>query len=179
MHISHPELPLNELWAGKPRFKREQHCITYLSQSVAHVSGLRGNQMTPIQATAFKRYRSKAIFSIRSNVKEVSDQKILNAYFDLFDSLFFFGSMKGKCKARISSKGTKESGRNGVAIKDDMGGGIMGTVVEIVIYSRDVSGRSERLLKYLGTLLHEMIHAFYYLWACQRRECLCVHGPSS
>ena len=45
---------------------------------------------------------------------------------------------------------------------------------DIYLYAPQMqsSSRSERLLVFLGSLLHGMAHAFLILWACHHKECI-------
>jgi hypothetical protein len=180
MHQKHLEVPVKKLWLeSKASFTRGRHSYPYLVYCIKQASTLRDKQMTPLQRAAFNNYRSNKIFSIRCHIKGVSDVSVLAHYFNLFDQLFFFGSLRPLCEVSISRTEAKDTYSNGARCEGFcadgslMGFKFWGKQREIVLYSREREGlsRSRRLECYLGVLLHEMLHAFFDLWGCENETC--------
>ena len=103
-----------------------------------------------------------------------TDSEIVEAYFHLFDSLFFFSSLKDRCTAELVPK-TRE-GLNHFTIKSVSAANgerhsrisIHGLGEESGYTRKD---RKAGLRAYLGILLHEMIHVFLYTYSCRIGAC--------
>lgn len=88
----------------------------------------------------------------------------IKIYFDIFDKLFFFGSLKSKCEVLFVD----------IAEKDTLGlcTGPYGNLTCCRIRISPLAyGKKQSLVEYLQTLLHEMNHAYfqyYGRWKGQR-----------
>lgn len=87
---------------------------------------------------------------------------VAKAYLPIFDDLFFFGSLKERCTVSLKSLDDHTSGYSNVRIHDN--GGDTCTIYIDMKGSGDVK-------KLLGTLAHEMVHAFIRLFSCLADEC--------
>jgi hypothetical protein len=93
------------------------------------------------------------------------------AFFYLFDGLFFFGSLQGRINLLIEKESYQETkGYRGITSGDSkirMALRMKQKRQRIIMWRDEKSSsRLLLLLGYIGTLLHEMIRAFFALWAC-------------
>lgn len=173
-------------------FKPELFSSSSLARHVVAFSKLRGSAMTRMQAKAMHRFHHEKIYDLSQKIHTVrggasgsaSDIDVFQAYCDLFDDLFFFGSLKGNCKFHLGEEGDAEKSGE-TASRDETKkrslkrrGRIFYVEVQkrcdIYLYAPSVrsSSRAERLLVVLGSLLHGMAHAFLILWACHHKGCI-------
>ena len=89
-----------------------------------------------------------------------SDKSVLDTYFKVFNHAFFFGSLSNVGLTLDSS--TREQG---------LYGRCRWVGPRIEIYKLSKHDREARLLSYLGTLLHEMVHAVFAIYACDADDC--------
>ena len=144
---------------------------------------MRGRHLTPLQKHALDCYQKDDIYNLRGNIDNFKNNDILGAFFNLFDKLFFFGTIKERCRVQFSHVESRESGLQGyseVSPKGLIGLGPPKLYGKIRLYSGNEKEprRPERLIRYLGTLLHEMIHTFLELWMCPHRDCSRRHETS-
>lgn len=159
-------------------FTPNRHNASHLADLLIHFSKRRNEQLTTLQKLSLHLFHSERAYDLR-DAAEAPDGKVLAAYFELFDRLFFFGSLNGLCaitrSPRISSKNDfdgrtfyKENmGENntpGAVFRGDL-------ICDIIISTQDLPSRYERLRRYIGSLLHQMLHAFFQLWTCPRPHC--------
>ncbi|KAF4634830.1 hypothetical protein G7Y89_g3279 [Cudoniella acicularis] len=142
---------------------------------------------TPLQKRALSYFRRNPVFNLLNDIEDVLDVKVVERYFEIFSDLFFFSSLKEHCEVNMSERQAVDVGHPGhcspVRIERPRvslqlaGMALQGHEhqegVRITLYRRDMDSRSrqERLTMYLGTMLHEMVHAFLNLWACHSRKC--------
>jgi hypothetical protein len=179
VHQSHRKVHAHTLVEGLENpFTENRYRATYLADKVVSYSKRRGDQLTRLQKLAVLRFHDEKAYDLRDHI-EYTDHKVLNAYIDLFDELFFFGTLTSRCTFTFEYK--RKDGKIGavrteyrVVRKDIFGLPIKKEKrCKIILYDRlpEENTRYKRLRGYLGTLLHEMIHAFFRLWACDYDEC--------
>lgn len=134
--------------------KPGQHKLEDLARVAVKNSKNRGNSLTSMQKEALK----EAGKSIPAN--NVSTRDIILFYEPIFDKLFFFGSLKGRLNITASGKWTFSEGNYGWTApktrRPDMAKIVINTLAP---------GTQKRVLDHMGTLIHEMIHAFILIYA--------------
>jgi SprT-like family len=154
-----------------------QHSPRDLVTHFKATSQRRRSQLSPLQKSAMKYFTNDLPQSLE--VAKLSSEFLsyfprLNVvmwnYFDLFDQLFFFGSLQKYCKVVLSpdcNEGSKGDFRYDEKSNDCI----------ITIYDTlPESTFEDRVQDYVGTLLHEMIHAFISIYS-QRGDGYCPdHG---
>jgi hypothetical protein len=166
-HQSHKKARTHALVEGLENpFTENRHRATYLAEKLVSFSSRRGDQLTRLQKLALLRFHDNKVYDLRDHI-EYSDHKVVRAYIDLFDELFFFGTLSSPVRFRLEHK--RIYGKFG-AVRPEYS---LGKRCKVVLYDRlpEENTRYKRLRGYLGTLLHEMIHAFFRLWACDYDEC--------
>ena len=180
-HLKVDEHKLYSEDANKEAFILHRHNAAELTRILIQNSKLRGNNLSPREKEAFAAFFKSEILDIRKDT-EHSRAEVVEAYFHFFDDLFFFGSLRHRVELRLnyrkSGGGVDLAGRTRDRSKDDrilgvFNGKSMDKAVVLELYVRQEESRSRKvaLQEYRGTLLHEMIHAFLYCWACDYEEC--------
>jgi hypothetical protein len=146
-------------------FTQNRHRATYLAEKLVSYSGRRGDKLTRLQKVALLRFHDDKVYYLRDHI-EYTDHRVVNAYIALFDEFFFFGTLTSPCTFPFQHR--RVEGRFGAVRPENRLGKYFN-----VLYDRlpEENTRYKRLRGYLGTLLHEMIHAFFRLWACDYDEC--------
>jgi len=115
-----------------------------------------------------KSYRSDPIFRFMDG-KWWNEKDILRAYFDLFDKLFFGGTLKGHCELRLTSFSSLNS-RTGlhkhiICLRPSRN---FLKLRKIIVVYRPYwhTNKRDRYLYRIGTVLHEMVHAFFGAYDC-------------
>jgi hypothetical protein len=128
----------------------------------------RGSRLSSCQQIELNSFHREAIFDLRDHITKYTRTNVLKTYFHLFDELFF-GSLGIHCELRSSVISPRTDGAELTGRSEELGGGRN----RIIINLRESEGRtrSEALSRYVGTLLHEMIHVFIYCWACDHGRC--------
>ena len=164
-------------------FKPEHFSSAALARHVVAFSKLRGSAMTRMQAKAMHRYHHDKIYDLSDESRQTSDNEVLQVYYHFFDDVFFFGSLKDHCVFHLREEKASELGESAMKKETktrrlERRGKISCVEVEkrcdIFLYPPQMMGsrRSERLLVYLGSLLHGMAHTFLILWACHNKICV-------
>ncbi|KAH6682729.1 hypothetical protein B0J14DRAFT_673139 [Halenospora varia] len=162
-----------EFSVNDPRsFKLKAHKSSELSSAVVQCSDLRPPNLLPLQNAArsdfFNVYPQH--FSL-SEPNLSNPEGLLRAYFQIFDKLFFFGTLGGNVFLEPRIKGSQyqhshETGRRGLLteISNDHRLGL------IVYDDREANmSGTDWILRLLGTMLHYMILAFFRLFAARLR----------
>ena len=163
-------------------FTLHRHRATYLAEKLESHSRRRGDQLTRLQKLALLRFHDDQVYDLRDHTK-YNDSEVLKAYVDLFDELFFFGTLSSPCTFQFI--GGREKGKFGAVeyeykvVGKDLSGDLLRLPplrekrCKLILYDRlpEENTRYKRLRGYMGTLLHEMIHAFFKLWACDYDGC--------
>jgi hypothetical protein len=142
----------------------------------------REKNLSQNQQSALAEYKQQQIYK-RLSSNKFRDEDVIRVYFDFFDELFYCGSLKKYCKVKLSSLSIKKLA--------DLkwraffwGSPPKAHLVRVVIriFRRDViTDNMTRRIFYLGSLLHEMTHAFLELYSCWHSSCrLCLQhlGPT-
>jgi len=79
-------------------FQRNSHSCTNLAELVIAFSRRRGDQLTQLQRRAWERYYTQLL-----KFSNFSDAALLEKYFDVFDDVFFFATLKSHCKVALQS----------------------------------------------------------------------------
>jgi hypothetical protein len=176
VHQRHRKVRTTTLVEGLERpFTENRHKATFLANKLGSYSRRRGDRLTRLQKLALLRFHDDQVYDLRDHV-EYSDDEVLRAYVDLFDELFFFATLRSCCVFRFVHK--REEGKFG-AVEDEYKLVLQDQLpirerrCKVILYNRlpEENTRYKRLKGYMGTLLHEMIHAFFRLWACDDDEC--------
>ncbi|OWO97693.1 hypothetical protein B2J93_2453 [Marssonina coronariae] len=102
----------------------------------------------------------------------LESKSIFKTYYDALDTIFFFGSLKDLCKISICPP--RSLGRNrvgqfinfGVTGRDGYAGLIELEDTTERFVDPGVHTRKWRVHDYIETLLHEMLHAYFDIFAC-------------
>lgn len=97
-----------------------------------------------------------------------SDKSVLDTYFKVFNHAFFFGSLSNVGFTLYSSR-REEGGLYGRCRSVGVDS-VESAHIEIYKLKSNFD-REKKLLSYLGTLLHEMIHALFAIYACDADDC--------
>jgi hypothetical protein len=106
-----------------------------------------------------------SIADLQLNGGYTSDKSVLDTYFKVFNHAFFFGSLSNVGVTLHSSR-REEGGLYGRCKSV----GVESTHIEIYKLKSNCV-RQGKLLSYLGTLLHEMVHAVFAIYACDADDC--------
>jgi len=153
-----------------------RHRISDLVESIVRYCPKHGRMLSSRQSAAFTRYRTKVIYDLDNRGKYQYGDIIL-AYFKLFDELFFQGRLGSICKLKFEHQRPGDAsllGHTDILITSDCGNGHYKLKhCNILLFDRkhDYRRPRERLLDCLGTLLHEMCHAFIGIWGCTDTMC--------
>jgi hypothetical protein len=163
-------LPTNQL-------KLSRHSPLDLAERVKEWSGRRDHNLNPRQRATMGHYRTAQIFSTR-NTGNYKEEDILEAYFKLVDDLFFGGTLAAYCKLnliptpRFENGGHHKMGDCQKNTTEDFFGYIEKTCCIIRIWTRhDIADHRARRLAQLGTMIHEMIHAYFQIYSCENQVC--------
>jgi hypothetical protein len=100
---------------------------------------------------------------------------------NLFDDLFFGGSLAEFCELKLNSNPPPAQWGGGVLLgvcqertrRDIYGGKLRDVRCTITVWTRhDIPNDRERRLNQLGTMVHEMIHAYFSVYSCHWRGCI-------
>jgi hypothetical protein len=155
-------------------FRNHRHSTNLLASRVIANSRLRGSDITQLQKETCRAFSRNPIYNLSSSIKDMSDKDVIKKHFYLFNNLFFFGSLANRCMLEMPNEGWKSSGMKGCTSFHFSYRALFGLANQrwkITIWKETEPSRRYRLLKYLGTLLHEMIHVFFDLWACNHISC--------
>ena len=103
----------------------------------------------------------------------ISVMEIIAPYFVLFDNMFFFGSLAGNVdfflRSEVAGSGWAWTREHPPHVQWVMGC----RPIEITFFLVPTEGKTivEVAEQYIGTLLHEMIHAFMVLYGCKQSCC--------
>jgi len=165
-------------------FQEDYHSAAWLTRTAISHSQHRGPQLARLQKLALHRYHQDSIFDITSPSSHLKDLPIITAYGELFNELFFFGSLKSRIhvmfKDKIESSDKELWGE--VIPHDDGNSGLKilrkiirspnprVTSYDLFIYSltREYPNRTDRLIQYVSGLLHEMLHIYFNLWHARK-----------
>jgi hypothetical protein len=174
----HNRVHEKDIFDGRGKlFSQQSHCPKHLTERVISFSKLRGRHLSPLQRHALDCYHKDDIYNLRGNINNFKNTDILGAFFNLFDKLFFFGTIKERCRVQFSSVESRVSRLQGYSKFSAVGIVAFGERpklrAKIKLYSGNETEprRRLRLIGYIGTLLHEMIHTFLELWSCPNRDC--------
>ena len=183
-HKPHLQVQTHKLWSHTEKaFTQNRHSVLDLSRMLISNSKVRGNGLSDDQKSVLRDLRREAIYDLGNSNTGYSRIDVLKAYFDLFDEIFFFGSLggHGRCEMGVRCRKTGEvtlGGTTETLYKNDrLIRQLTGTkrlrllITVYVMKSEERRSRYCALLEYCGTLLHEMIHAFLQCWACDYDGC--------
>lgn len=93
------------------------------------------------------------------------EEDILQLYFKMFDTIFFFGSLQDRCKVymQMNNNGGPFDGISSIQAQNPLTGSIHSG---IIIHELKIKNREKLLQVYLSVLLHEMITTFLFTYAC-------------
>ena len=142
----------------------------------------REKNLSQNQQSALAEYKQQQIYK-RLSSNKFRDEDVIKVYFDFFDTLFYCGSLKKYCKVKLSSLSIKKlADLKWRAFFWGSPPKVHLVRVVIRIFRRDViTDNMTRRIFYLGSLLHEMTHAFLELYSCWYspcRACLQHLGPT-
>lgn len=169
----HLEINKSKLWRHETHgeaFTLQRHCLLDLALLLISNSKARGNELSSCQKTELSRYHKDAKFDLRDHVTRYSRVDVLNAYFYLFDELFFFGSINPRCSLRLKIQEPSTNGYTMNGRTESMGKGRR-NIVTLYLRKSEERTRFEAMSQYVGSLLHEMIHVFIFCWACDQGSC--------
>ncbi|KUJ08848.1 uncharacterized protein LY89DRAFT_676741 [Mollisia scopiformis] len=98
----------------------------------------------------------------------------LSFYFNIFDRLFFFSSLQNLCAIRLKSieghhAGQLDSHRSNWRTEVPPTHACLITISDLTT-TKPPLPYQKRMKKYLGTLLHEMLHAYFEVYGCMCTE---------
>ena len=149
---------------GTDNLARGKHDARVLARKVDDYSRRRGRNLNSKQQSALDRYKKEEIFDFEN--ERCSDEVVVNAYFRLFDDLFFGSKLQGRCKLKCSKRDSLQEGKHALTEFWDGSGHCI-----ITIFKDNDREPCDRLFEYVAVLLHEMAHAFLELYTCYRLSC--------
>ncbi|KAE8444460.1 hypothetical protein EG329_000551 [Mollisiaceae sp. DMI_Dod_QoI] len=177
-HEAHKRIHDHTLANEDSVLTEERHNSNWLAEKVISFSKRRGDNLTRRQNAAILRYRTDSIFNLSKADAHRTDEEVLATYKILFDDLFFFGSLFPKCKTFLTYPSGRKKLLHGYTncdeefkLKWEFPFLQKHLEAEITVCRSNEKRRRERLRNYLGTLLHEMIHAFLGIWGCRYKGC--------
>ncbi|KAE9375788.1 hypothetical protein N431DRAFT_463852 [Stipitochalara longipes BDJ] len=169
-HKSHLKVNTRKLWSQKHNaFTLHRHSLHDLSLLLVSNSKARDDNLSSYQKIELDSFHRDAIFDLRNNITGYPRSDVLKAYFYLFDELFFCRSLGDHCDLRFSVVEPRTDGAELTGRTESLGKGRN----RLTIYLRRSEERTrwEAMSRYVGTLLHEMIHVFMFCWACDHGRC--------
>jgi hypothetical protein len=112
----------------------------------------------------------------RSYVGKLERNDILHKFFEIFNNLFFYGSLKDYVKVEFQPPWDVNQEIDGYCVSSSIYFEPQDAIPDnfaALIVLKDYSGdghyrnRNSRMEFYLGTLLHEMLHAYFGIYLCQ------------
>jgi hypothetical protein len=110
---------------------------------------------------------------LHSPFQKLEEESVMTNYYDIFNTIFFYGSLKDYVKVDFNLNGLLEPGLLGLCSvpEDELPDPIPDNYaawIQIVSLSEqeDYPSKYTRLMAYLGTLLHEMLHAYFSVCVC-------------
>ncbi|KAF8859176.1 hypothetical protein BDZ45DRAFT_742629 [Acephala macrosclerotiorum] len=95
-------------------------------------------------------------------IGHISPSVILFELGNIFDEFFFGGLLAGRCHIAFSPMPSSASSYYGYTTQNRPG------TAEVVLFIRDlIEDPLTRLRGYISTLLHELAHAFLYIYQCR------------
>jgi hypothetical protein len=110
---------------------------------------------------------------VHSPFQKLEEDIVIANYYDLFNTIFFYGSLKDYVKVEFNQNGLLEPGLLGLCSVPE--GELPDPIpdnyavwIQIVSLSEqeDYPSKYTRLMAYLGTLLHETMHAYFSVCVC-------------
>jgi hypothetical protein len=127
-----------------------QHKLEDLARLIVSNSQLRGPRLTSLQKSALKDFRRVKIVPAGTSTNEIA-----KIYMPIFDRLFFLGTLQG----HVSISPSGQFSNTCYGYTDD----ISQDQAQIVVHTLFEDGET-RVLKHIATILHEMIHAFLFVY---------------
>lgn len=191
----HADLPYNQIAEAGAKayklFKDRGHFAHDLSKLVEHAcENLESKKMSKYQAQGFGSLQKSmhpggpkngSTFKSSSGLElskdwSATDETVIKKFWKQFDQLFFFGTLDSRCYWEIDWNAhpnilglcttTEQYGYN-----TQVGGSSPHARARIQLSKLHGVNREKRLVEYIGTLLHEMCHAFMTVWCCEARSC--------
>jgi hypothetical protein len=131
-----------------------QHKLEDLARLIIRNSQNRGDKPTPLQNEALKRMSKRHIVG-----SGTSTRQIIQFYQPIFDKLFFLESLKGQLRISATGQPTHLVGNYGWVQPDARDAGKANIAVNTLFDDGKM-----RTLFHIGTVLHEMIHAFLMIY---------------
>ena len=180
-HKAHKRVHEKDCHQGRlDLFTEGRHTPRHLAERLIACSKLRNTELSPLQYRKLYKYSTHPIYRLWDSITDVDDIEVVMAYYHLFNDLFFFHTLAGRCIIHLvewdsfSSKApakfgyikTKKRLRNWISREK-----IPERMFEIHMHVDRQEERNRRLLACIGALLHEMIPGFLYCWACTDGRC--------
>jgi hypothetical protein len=129
--------------------------------------------LTQLQQSALAAYRTGQVYDI-SESSTVGVKEMLQAYFLFFDKIYFGGYLEGRCGLRVpewSSFSHRTFGRDALGVTSLIAFWFPPWKIRkiwccIHVFDLPYSCDHEDRLWLIGTLLHEMVHAFLDIYSC-------------
>jgi len=155
-----------------------RHAQSDLVDRVVEISKREESNQSSLQRTALERYRTGSIFW-NSMEEEYEEIEVLNAWLNLVDDLFFGQSLTAYCTIKLMSKKPRQNknrvilGQCSVSSKRKFPSGNLHSIKCVIeIWTDpDIDNEHDQRLSRLGILVHEMIHAYFRIYACHWRPC--------
>jgi hypothetical protein len=153
------------------------------AQQLTHTltSFLGHHDLSRSQAAALYRFYLITIALKHNSYQKLEDDGILQDYFNMFNDIFFYGSLKDYTKVEFKTSQEMGFGCFGHCTSRwsplNERRNIPDNFAALILFQNlstelDFCFRSARLSHYLGTLLYEMLHAYYGIYMCRcNREC--------
>lgn len=172
---SHLRIPDKDYWEAYPKFlKRNGHSAVHLAENMIQFSKLRGQNMNRLQRRAIVDFHRYLKHILSDRLQYMSDTHVVKEHFSFFNNMFFFGSLYDHCILEMKQKHYLKAGKMASEKSEFSARELIGLPpkwYKIRIYNNPEPSRRLRLPSYLGSLLHEMVHVFLELYACDAGSC--------
>ncbi|KAI9642642.1 hypothetical protein NHQ30_009447 [Ciborinia camelliae] len=140
----------------------------------------RKSKLTNVQEEAIRKWGEIDILNYRDQFQHVPIQQLLEKYFHIFDDLFFQGTLENHVRIFASETPVSIAGCQGHTSHDSdthtqvKRGATVNCIFPkstITLYAREEPNFGEMMEHSFGTLVHEMCHAFFYIYGCIGKCC--------
>ena len=167
-HQRHKTVSKTELERGTKRLTQGRHDATWLAERA--ISCAKQKELSPIQRRAFSYLTEQAdkLNSLSSSDRGMYDNLVIYAKF--FNQFYFFGSLREDVRLELHPQEATKAKRLGESTVIPDGRGV---TIRIQIFTRvqEQPNPQKRWKLYMGTLIHEMIHAYLLLYSCSYQDC--------
>lgn len=168
--LVHQEIDLKSFHSESPtELRRSAYKSGHIAETLCKVAKMDATNFFTFQRSVLKDYNfhreHTSYLSLETEDDDERTRMVLESYFRRFDFFFFLGGLRRYTEIVLRPR------KNRSHRKRDRRGKTKWTNkgkfhLKIKIYKRRRGTLDQLLDDYLGTLLHEMVHGFFYSFAC-------------